>query len=39
VRHPADDGNGAMKRKTAVTAVSRRCAALRAGLAASMCEF
>jgi hypothetical protein len=36
VRHPAEEGNGAMKRKTAVEAVSRRCAAVRE---ASMARF
>jgi hypothetical protein len=39
VRHPADDGKGAMKRKTAVLAVRMRCARLCAVAAVSMGEF
>jgi hypothetical protein len=39
VRHPAEDGKGAMNRKTAVAAVRMRCATLRARSAASMARF
>jgi hypothetical protein len=39
VRHPAEEGKGAMKRKTAVAAVRMRCATLRADAAVSMPGF
>jgi hypothetical protein len=39
VRHPADEGKGAMKRKTAVAALRMRCATRRVGSMASMGRF